>query len=269
MNNETSRVCPDDMLAGKVILITGASQGIGKVAVVGFARAGATVVLGARRGPVVKEVAEKITADGGRALALEVDVTSEDSVRSMVKATVDEFGRLDGAFNNAGIDQTPPGSLHDVDLQHWRDIHAVKVDGTFNCIKHEALAMMDTGGSIVNHGSVVSEHAVPLYPAAASSQSAMSGLTRVAAATYARNKIRVNLILTGAVLTPERADAAAAKSEQSVSYTEEAMRSVCPLGRFGQSEEVAAAAAWFLSDWSSYVTGASLPVDGGYLSGKG
>jgi NAD(P)-dependent dehydrogenase (short-subunit alcohol dehydrogenase family) len=266
---EDERVCPDHMLEGKVIVITGASQGIGAIAARGFARAGASVVLAARRGEVVSAHAARIVASGGHALAVETDVTVEQDVARLIDRTVDRFGHLDGAFNNAGIDQVPPAPLHTVTLAQWRDVHAVKVDGIFLCLKYEALAMRNgSGGAIVNNGSVVSERPPPNYPAPASSQSAILGLTRVAAVTYATDRIRVNMIATGAVLTAERETAASAHPADTAVYQPDIAASICPMGRFGRPSEVAAAAAWLLSDWSSYVTGAILPVDGGHTAGQ-
>jgi NAD(P)-dependent dehydrogenase (short-subunit alcohol dehydrogenase family) len=257
------------MLEGKVILVTGASQGIGESAGYGFARAGATVVLAARRGGVVASHAERITAMGGQALGVEADVSDEESVKALVERAVTEFGRLDGAFNNAGIEQVPPGPLHEVPLAQWRDIHAVKVDGIFLSMKYEVQAMIASGGgSIVNNGSVVSELTLPAYPAPASSQGAILGLSRVGAVTYAKHNIRVNMVATGGIITSERVRAAAMRTREAEVYQPDAANGMCPMGRFGTPREIASAVSWLLSDWASYVTGAILPVDGGYLAGR-
>lgn len=247
-------IVPDGMLAEKIVLIAGASQGIGAAAAFGFARAGATVVLGARRQEVVRDHAEKITAFGGKALALPLDVADEKSQRAFVDRAMNEFGRLDGAFNNAGVDQKP-ALPHEVDLEEWRRVFAAKADGTFLGIKFQVPAMLESGGgSIVNHGSAVGERAVGVLAAPCSSQAAIVGLTRAAAKAYAP-KVRVNMLATGAIETEERRTAG--------QYVDVSAR--VPMQRPGESEEVAAVAAWLLSDYSSYQTGATVPVDGGYL----
>jgi A-factor type gamma-butyrolactone 1'-reductase (1S-forming) len=258
--SRTPAVLPAGLLEDKVTIITGASQGIGKVAARMFAGAGAKVVLSARRGAIVEGLAKDIREAGGEALGLACDVTREDQVRSMVEEALRTFGRLDCALNNAGLDPTTIGRLHEIPTEEFEAIHAVKIRGTFLSMKHEIPAMIAAGGgSIVNQGSVVGVRAPATYPAASSSQSAMTGLTRSAAAAYGQDNIRVNLLETGLINTEERAVGM-------YEGMEEFIRSHAPAGRGGTSEDVAAQAAWLLSDWSSFVTGISLPVDGGHIT---
>jgi NAD(P)-dependent dehydrogenase (short-subunit alcohol dehydrogenase family) len=244
-------IVPDGMLAGKVTIITGASQGIGEAAAFGFARAGAVVALAARRGDMVEGHAERIRANGGRAIAVETDVADEDAQRQLVERVMNEFGRLDCAFNNAGVDQTP-SPIENLSLDEWRYVFGVKADGTFLGLKYQAPTMQQSGGgSIVNHGSVVGDRGIGFLAAPCASQAAIVGLTKSAAKAYGPN-IRVNMLATGAIKTPERA----------AMYSDEMPN--LPAGRPGRPGEVAAVAAWLLSDYSSYQTGAVIPVDGGY-----
>ena len=253
---------PAGTLAGKVILITGASQGIGLVSAHGFALAGAKVALGARRGDLVTDAAAAINAAGGEAIGLAMDVTDEGSVKAAVDATVARFGRLDGLFNNAGKDPVSHGGLADIPLDEWRAIHAVKIDGTFLCTKYAVKAMKagGHGGSIVNNGSCVSELAPAHVPAPTSSQSAILGMTRSTAAAYGPDGIRTNMLLTGLILTPERI-------EGYYKDQDDRMRKFSPLRRPGTAEDVGQVAAWLLSDYAAYVNGAIISVDGGYLAG--
>lgn len=260
MSNEQKPFIPDNLLKGKVIIITGASQGIGYVSALGFARAGASVVLTARRGDVVKKHADEIVSSGGKAIGFETDVTSEESVKQMVAITLEKFGRLDGAFNNAAID-SKPGLLADYPYDVWKRIHDVKIHGTFLSMKYEIPAMIaGGGGAIVNHGSSTAENASAKYPFASSSQSAIPGMTRVAAVSYARKNVRINMIATGLILTPERVGG---------SYADygEKLNAYAPIGRPGKSEEIAQIAAWLLSDYSSYMVGSVVTVDGGHNAG--
>src|SRR5690606_5249548 len=205
MLDEFAAIAPKDYLTGKVIIVTGASQGIGLAAAQGFARAGAKVALGARRADAVAAAAAKINEAGGEAIGLELDVTREDSVAAFVEQTVARFGKLDGLFNNAGRDPTEHGGLADISLAEWKAIHDVKIDGTFLCSKHAIPHMIRNGwGSIVNNGSCVSERAPSRVPAPSSSQSAITGMTRSMAAAYGHANIRTNMLATGLILTAER-----------------------------------------------------------------
>lgn len=252
MSERWAAIVPDGMLAGKVIAIAGASQGIGAAAAFGFARAGAAVVLGSRRGEVVTAIAQRITRHGGAAIAQQLDATNEDSQRAFAQRALDEFGRLDGAFNNAGVDQHPSAAIDSLDLAEWRRVFAAKVDGTFLGLKFQVPAIQRSGGgAIVNQGSVVGDRGLAELPAPCSSQAAIVGLTKSAAKAYGPH-VRVNMLATGAIRTPERR----------ATYPEELPD--LPARRPGRAEEVAAVAAWLLSDYASYQTGSVVPVDGGY-----
>jgi NAD(P)-dependent dehydrogenase (short-subunit alcohol dehydrogenase family) len=252
MPDPTRAILPDGMLEDKVIIVTGTSQGIGVAAAFGFARAGARMVLAARRGEIIESHAEQIRANGGQAIAVATDVADEDSQRRLVERAVNEFGRLDCAFNNAGVDQTP-ALPHELSLEEWHYVFGVKADGAFLGLKYQCPAILETAGrgAIVNHGSVVGDRGIANLAAPCSSQAAIVGLTKAAAKAYGPG-IRINMLATGAIRTDERHDM----------YPDEMPN--LPAGRAGTSEEVAAVAGWLLSDYASYQTGAVIPVDGGY-----
>lgn len=178
-------------------------------------------------------------------------------------ATVEKFGRLDGAFNNAGLAQTNV-LLHELTATQWRRIQSVNYDGVFFCMKHEIGAMLQSGGgAIVNTSSALGRVAVPLSADYCGSKGGVLGLTKGAAVDYGHRQIRVNAILPGAVDTPM---VQALTSDPQFAGLLEKLRTSHPVGRIGLPEEVAAAAVWLLSEQSSFVTGAELAVDGGFLA---
>jgi len=262
VSEKTRNIVPAGTLQDKVIIITGASQGVGLAAAYGFATAGAKVVICARRGHIVQDVAAEIRETGGEALGVECDITDEESVKKLVAVAVDSFGRLDGVFNNAGVD-TEKVALCDVKFEDWKYVHDVKINGSFLTIKYAVPVMIaQGGGAIVNNGSTVAHRAFTPAPYASSSQAAIIGLTKVAAATYAKDNIRVNMLTTGGILGLER-------EETDYEGMLEPILKTIPQGRMGRPWEDAQVAAWLLSDYASYVNGAEIAVDGAHLAGAG
>jgi len=262
MREDERAIVPAGTLQDKVIIITGASQGVGRAAAFGFAKAGAIVVICARRGAIVEAIAQEIERAGGMALGIECDITDEESVKRLIEATVEKFGRIDGLFNNAGVD-TEKVALCDVSFDDWKYVHDVKINGSFLTIKYSIPVMIaNGGGAIVNNGSTVAHRAFTPAPYASSSQAAIIGLTKVAAATYARDNIRVNTLITGGILGIERERTAYEGMLGPILET-------IPQGRMGRPWEDAQVAAWLLSDYASYVNGAEVAVAGAHLAGAG
>jgi NAD(P)-dependent dehydrogenase (short-subunit alcohol dehydrogenase family) len=246
------------MLAGKVAIVTGASTGIGAAAAAIFAREGAQVVIAARREAELTQVAEKITADGGSVLPVVTDVTVQDDVIRLVRTATDEFGRLDVAFNNAGTGCL--GKVAEVGEEDFDRIMDVNFRAVWLCMRHQIRAMLATGGgSVVNNSAVGGIIGSPSLGPYGPSKHGVVGLTRAAAADYAGDNIRVNAIAPGTAYTP-LIDA----WFELVPGIEEKLVAGTPIGRIARAEEIAEAAAWLASDRASYVTGAVLPVDGGF-----
>jgi NAD(P)-dependent dehydrogenase (short-subunit alcohol dehydrogenase family) len=252
---------PRGLLAGKVAIITGASMGIGEAAAQYFAAAGASVVLAARNTDRMAAIADRIQQDGGSStMCVAADVTKEESVERLVATAVQRFGRLDIALNNAGMNPSGPIKIEDYPMEEFRQIVDVKVMGVAYCLKHEIKAMRQSGGgAIVNQSSVVGlEGGGGLYPAASASQAAVIGLTKAAASGCAALRIRVNALAIGAVDTGWMVSMDEASKA--------AMAARVPIGRVGVGSDVAAQAAWLLSDHCSWITGSVLAVDGGSLA---
>ncbi|MBF1802461.1 glucose 1-dehydrogenase [Alloalcanivorax profundimaris] len=256
----------DQGLAGKAIVITGAGSGIGRVTAEQLAAEGARLMLGDIDVDAAESAARTIRAAGGEARAQRVDVTRDDQVAALVEATLDAYGGLDGAFNNAGIEEENH-KVAEVDEALFDRVMAINVKGVWLCMKHQTAAMAaHGGGSIVNTASVAGLVGAPRKAAYAGSKHAVVGMTKSVAAEYARQGIRVNTVCPGIIRTAmmERAIEQAARagyaSEEKQRQFHAAMH---PLGRVGEAGEVAEAVRWLLSGASSFVTGHQLAVDGG------
>lgn len=244
---------------GKVALVTGGGSGIGRAACEAFAKRGARVAVCDISPTGGRETVEMLRDSGADAEFFGVDVTDETQVRDMVAAVIAHFGRLDMAYNNAGVEGMRV-RLHETPTDHWRKVMAVNVDGIFFCLKYELAHMVaHGGGTIVNASSTfgLAGGAGGPYPA---SKHAVVGLTKSVALDYALDGIRVNSVHPGAIETPmiERL------REDPVLGA--ALANMHPMGRMGQPEEVAEAVVWLCSDASSFVTGHTLVIDGGNLA---
>jgi NAD(P)-dependent dehydrogenase (short-subunit alcohol dehydrogenase family) len=247
-------------LGGRVAIVTGASRGIGAAVAQALSRAGASVVLAARDERALAEVADKITAGGGRALAVTTDVIDPVSVRRLVEQTLGAYGRLDVAVNNAAGGGHRPTPLAEVAVEDFDSAIAVSLRGIFLAMRYEIPAMLDAGGgSIVNMASTAGLHPVAGLAGYVSSKFGVIGLTRTAALDYADRGVRVNALAPGPIHT-ENLERAGAQARQRAADG-------VPVRRLGRPEEVAAAAVWLCSPESSFVTGATLTVDGGLLAG--
>lgn len=246
------------LLEGKVAIITGASRGIGAAAARAFAEAGAAVALAARDEAALSAVAGEIVAGGGRALAVPTDVGDAEAVAWLVRRTTDTFGRLDAAFNNAGSGHMPK-PLADVAVDDFDGVVRAHLRGVFLCMKYEIPAMLASGGgAIVNMSSSAGLRGVPRIGAYVASKHAIIGLTKSVALDYAEQGIRVNAVAPGPIGTKRLA---ALSDEQRLPIA----RAV-PFQRVGRPEEVAAAVIWLCSDQASFITGATLSIDGGKLA---
>jgi NAD(P)-dependent dehydrogenase (short-subunit alcohol dehydrogenase family) len=247
------------MFAGKVVLVAGASRGIGAVTANAFARAGATVVLAARDKQAPESIAAGIRGVGRDALAILCDVGEATSVEHLVGQTMSTFGRLDAAFNNA-TDGPMPTPLADIDPADFDRGIRTNIRGTFLGMKYEIPAMLQSGGGvIVNMASVAGVSGVANLAAYVAAKAGIIGLTKVAALDYADRGIRVNVLAPGPILTHHLEEAGEEAQRQAGLST--------PMRRVGRAEEVAATVLWLCSDEASYITGATVPVDGGQSAG--
>lgn len=250
-------------LEGKTIIVTGAGGGIGREACSVLAAAGANIVVTDIAGDRGRETTEAITRQGSKACFFAADLSSEKDIAALVDYAVRTFGRLDGAYNNAGVEQCAL-PLHELSLEQWERAIRIDLTSVFLCIKHQVRAMLETGGgAIVNTASSLGQVAIANASEYIAAKHGVVGLTRAAAAEYGSRGIRVNAVLPGIVLTPMISRLVA---DPQFSAFFEKVRERHPIGRFAQPGEIGEAVAWLLSDAASFVNGANLAVDGGYLA---
>ncbi|MFF0447514.1 SDR family NAD(P)-dependent oxidoreductase [Streptomyces sp. NPDC004609] len=247
----------------RVVIVTGAASGIGAATARLLADRGAKVVV-----TDISESGREITAairkDGGDAEFIRADVGVEEEAEALVAGALERYGRLDGAFNNAGVEQcaTP---LHRLTGEQWERAIRVDLTGVFHCLKYQIAAMLAAGtaGSIVNTASALGQAAIPNASEYVAAKHGVVGLTRAAAADYGTHGIRVNAVLPGIV---ETTMVARLSGDPTFSAYFDTLRQRHVMGRFGKPGEIGESVAWLLSDSSSFVTGAAISVDGGYLA---
>ena len=249
------------LLEDKVALVTGGGSGIGRATARAFAGAGAKVVVAGRREKEAFETVALIKKDGGQATFIRTDVSREPEVETLVAETLATYGRLDAAFNNAGIEGEVGKQTHEQRVENYREVMDINILGVLLAMKHEIGAMLKNGGgAIVNNASVgglVGFAGMGVYVA---SKHAVLGLTKSAALEYAKQGIRVNAVSPGGVETPMLDRFTGGPGTDF--FNQLAGRH--PIGRLGRPEEIAPLALYLASDASSYVTGATFVIDGGY-----
>ena len=246
---------------GQVAFVTGAGSGMGLATARAFAVAGASVVLADVDDDAMRAATDELTAAGHQALAVVCDVADEDQVAAVVDRTVATFGRLDMAFNNAGI-QAPPSDAADEPIGTFERVNAINLRGVWACMKHELRQMREQrSGAIVNCSSLGGLVGLPGRGAYHASKHGVLGLTKSAALEYASRGVRINAVCPGTIDTP-MVEAMVASGELDMA---EALRNQ-PIGRLGTADEIAAAVLWLCSPGASFVVGVALPVDGGYTA---
>jgi NAD(P)-dependent dehydrogenase (short-subunit alcohol dehydrogenase family) len=246
----------NDRFTDKVVFITGAASGIGRAAALAFAAEGARLAILDRSADALEEVRASVKNAGVDVMAIACDVSSPEQVEAAVKQVVGRFGRLDIAFNNAGV-ENKAAPVHEIELAEWDRILGINLRGTFICMNHELAQMVKQGGGVVvNTSSGAGIRGVAGGAAYAASKHAIIGLTRSAALDYAKQNIRVNAVLPGNIETPMMDRFTGGDIQKAIDLE--------PVGRLGKPEEIAEAVLWMASDLGGFVTGAATVIDGGW-----
>jgi len=249
-------------MKNKVVLITGAATGIGRDTAIAFARKSAKIAISDVNTEELKNTQKLVKEEGAEVLSITADVSKEDDVQNMIQKTVDHFGTLDIACNNAGIggNMTSTGDLATKD---WDKVIDINLRGQFLCLKYELEAMLESGsGSIINVSSILGKVGFATAPAYVAAKHGLLGLTKTAALEYAEQGIRVNAVCPGFIETHMLEEAGITTDEEA----KQDIISLHPVGRLGKPREVADAIVWLSSDEASFITGHPLLVDGGYVA---
>jgi NAD(P)-dependent dehydrogenase (short-subunit alcohol dehydrogenase family) len=242
----------------KVALVTGGNSGIGRATSLAFARDGARVVIAARREELGQAVVREIKKEGGDALFIKTDVTNPTAVENLFKEIIDHYGKLDLAFNNAGVGG-PLNRLAKQTMETWDLVINTNLRGVWLCLKQEIQQMLKQGGgAIVNTASTAGISGSPGSAIYSASKHGVLGLTKSAAADYATKNIRINAVCPGPIMTPMLEEGFTERPAMREAYL-----ATVPMGRFGEPEEIAAAVLWLCSNEASFMTGYSITVGGG------
>jgi NAD(P)-dependent dehydrogenase (short-subunit alcohol dehydrogenase family) len=252
------------ILEGKAALVTGGASGIGRATALAMSKEGARVAVSDRAEAGIAETVALINAAGGQAIAIGGDVTKEADVAAMVARTVAAFGKIDCAFNNAGISGRAVGPVgqrtHEMSRESFDGMLAVNLTGVFLCLKHEIAQMLKqgSGGAIVNTASIAGLVGLPTATHYVAAKHGVVGLTKTAAMEYAKDKIRVNCVNPGYIKTP--------MTDETMKTRYDDLMTKVPMNRLGTAEEIAEAVVWMCSERASFMTGASHIIDGGYYA---
>ncbi len=250
-------------LKNKSILITGAGGGIGSATARVLAAAGGRLVLTDVNTDAGQAACAAVIKAGGEAIFVPADLGSEDEVARLIATTVKTYGRIDGAFNNAAVEQHNK-PMHELETDEWNKVIGINLTSVFHCMKYEVKAMLGAGGgAIVNTASSLAQVGLANASDYCSAKHGLLGLTRAAGADYGTKGIRINAILPGITRTPM---IIRLSEDPALSETFDRLRMRHSMGRFGEPSEIGEAVAWLLSEQASFVNGAAIAVDGGYLS---